>query len=538
MSGLSQSGLNWNNLSRTMHIMAQSKSNNIILQAKSISKTFGGIKALDSVSLEVYKGKVNAIVGENGAGKSTLMKVLTGVYQEYDGQIILDGLKVTFANPKEAQNKGIAIIHQELNLIPYLSVAENVFLGREFVNRLGLIDYKRMYGETKKLLERLDLHINPRIQVSSLRIGQQQIVEIAHALSLDTRIVIMDEPTSAISDPEIEVLFGLIRSLKAQGVAIVYITHKLDELFQIADSVTVLRDGKLVGSSSIEDVTHDDIVRMMVGRDIKDFFVKADVAKSREVFSVRDMCLAHPRRQGDYIVDHVSFTVKAGEVLGLFGLMGAGRTELLEMIFGLHSKRSSGGIFLNGREVKVNSPTDAINLGIGFITEDRKLEGLVWQMSVAASISLASLEQTERFGLLSATLETRLAQDYVERLRIKTPSVQQVVENLSGGNQQKVVIAKWLATNPRILLLDEPTRGIDVNTKNEIYRLISELTQAGLAIVMVSSELPEIMAIADRIIVLSEGKQTAEFTLSQATEELIMKAAIPKSFRLQHSSKV
>jgi len=518
--------------------MVRSKTNNIVLQAKGISKTFGGIKALDGVDLVVYQGQVNAIVGENGAGKSTLMKVLTGVYQEYDGQIILDGRKVTFTNPKEAQNNGIAIIHQELNLIPYLSVAENIFLGREFINRLGLIDYKGMYGETKKLLERLDLHINPRIQVSSLRIGQQQIVEIAHALSLDARIVIMDEPTSAISEHEIKVLFDLIRSLKAQGVAIVYITHKLDELFQIADSVTVLRDGKLVGFRSLENVTHDDIVRMMVGRDLSDFFVKSGVAQSEEVLSVRDMCLAHPRRQGDYVVDHVSFTVKAGEVLGLFGLMGAGRTELLETMFGLHPKRSSGCIFLNGREIKVNSPTDAIKLGIGFITEDRKLEGLVMQMSLAKCITLASLEQTERFGFLSAALETQLAEDYVERLRIKTPSVQQIVENLSGGNQQKVVIAKWLATHPRILLLDEPTRGIDVNAKNEIYRLISELTQAGLAIVMVASELPEIMAIADRIIVLSEGKQTAEFTRSQATEELIMKAAIPKSFWLQHSTKV
>jgi len=518
--------------------MVRSKTNNIVLQAKGISKTFGGIKALDGVDLVVYQGQVNAIVGENGAGKSTLMKVLTGVYQEYDGQIILDGRKVTFTNPKEAQNNGIAIIHQELNLIPYLSVAENIFLGREFINRLGLIDYKGMYGETKKLLERLDLHINPRIQVSSLRIGQQQIVEIAHALSLDARIVIMDEPTSAISEHEIKVLFDLIRSLKAQGVAIVYITHKLDELFQIADSVTVLRDGKLVGFRSLENVTHDDIVRMMVGRDLSDFFVKSGVAQSEEVLSVRDMCLAHPRRQGDYVVDHVSFTVKAGEVLGLFGLMGAGRTELLETMFGLHPKRSSGCIFLNGREIKVNSPTDAIKLGIGFITEDRKLEGLVMQMSLAKCITLASLEQTERFGFLSAALETQLAEDYVERLRIKTPSVQQIVENLSGGNQQKVVIAKWLATHPRILLLDEPTRGIDVNAKNEIYRLISELTQAGLAIVMVASELPEIMAIADRIIVLSEGKQTAEFTRSQATDELIMKAAIPKSFRLQHSTKV
>jgi ribose transport system ATP-binding protein len=392
-----------------------------------------------------------------------------------------------------------------------------------------------MYGETKKLLERLDLYVNPRMKVSSLRIGQQQIIEIAHALSLDARIVIMDEPTSAISEHEIKVLFDLIRFLKDQGVAIVYITHKLDELFQIADSVTVLRDGKLVGSGSIEDITHDDIVRMMVGRDVKDFFVKTEVTKSKEVLSVQNMCLEHPRRQDDYIVDNVSFAVKAGEVLGLFGLMGAGRTELLETIFGLHPKKSSGHIFLNGRQIKVNSPNNAINLGIGFITEDRKLEGLVLQMSVAKSISLASLEQTERFGFLSSSLETKLAQDYVERLRIKTPSLQQVVENLSGGNQQKVVIAKWLATDPQILLLDEPTRGIDVNAKNEIYKLISELAQAGLAIVMVSSELPEIMAIADRIIVLSEGKQTAEYSRSQATEELIMNAAIPKSFSLQYS---
>ncbi len=527
-----------NNHSKTIHIMDQSKTDNIILQAKSISKRFGGIKALDSVNLDIYKGQVNAIVGENGAGKSTLMKVLTGIYQEYDGQIILDGQKVTFINPKEAQNNGITIIHQELNLIPYLSIAENVFLGREFINRFGLIDYNRMYSETRKLLERLDLNINPWIQVSSLKIGQQQIVEIAHALSLDARIVIMDEPTSAISDHEIKVLFDLIGSLKAQGVAIVYITHKLDELFQIADSVTVLRDGKLIGSSSIEDVTHDDIVRMMVGRDINDFFVKSDVTKSREVLCVKNMCLAHARRQDEYVVDHVSFTVKAGEVLGLFGLMGAGRTELLETIFGLHPKRSSGSIFLDGKDVQVNSPTEAINLGIGFITEDRKLEGLVSQMTVAASISLASIEQAEHFGFLSNRLETRLAQDYVERLRIKTQSIQQVVENLSGGNQQKVIIAKWLATKPRILLLDEPTRGIDVNAKNEIYRLISELTQSGLAIVMVSSELPEIMAIADRIIVLSEGKQIAEFSHLQATEELIMKAAIPKSFKLQYSSKV
>ena len=516
--------------------MALFKTDNIVLQARDISKAFGGIKALDRVSLDIYSGKVNAIVGENGAGKSTLMKILSGVHREYEGQIVLDGKPVTFAHPRQAQDNGIAIIHQELNLIPYLSVAENVFLGREFVGLTGMIDYRAMHRETTKILERLDLHINPRVTVSTLRVGQKQVVEIAHALSLHARIVIMDEPTSAISKHEIEILFGLIRSLTAQGVAIVYITHKLVELFQIADTVTVLRDGRLVGSNAIEDVTHDEIVRMMVGRDMQDFFVKANATKPRDVLGVRDVCLAHPRRRGDFVVDHVSFEVKAGEVLGLFGLMGAGRTELLETIFGLHPKHSSGRIFLDGGKVEIKSPTDAIDLGIGFVTEDRKMEGLILDMSVAENISLASLEQVERFGFLSGAIGNRLAQDYVERLRIKTPSVKQIIENLSGGNQQKVVIAKWLATNPRVLLLDEPTRGIDVNAKNEIYRLISELAQEGIAIVMVSSELPEIMAIADRIIVLSEGRKTAEFPHSLTTEEVIMKAAIPKSFHFQHSS--
>ena len=508
--------------------MTLSKTDNVVLQAAGISKAFGGIKALDDVSLEIFAGRVNAIVGENGAGKSTLMKILSGVHTEYDGRIELDGQIAAFANPAEAQGSGIAIIHQELNLIPHLSVAENVFLGREFVNRAGLIDYKAMHDETTRILKRLDLDINPRVDVSGLRVGKQQVVEIAHALSLDARIVIMDEPTSAISDHEIEILFGLIRSLTAQGVAVVYITHKLDELFQIADTVTVLRDGSVVGSAAIEELTHDDIVRMMVGRSTKDFFVKADVATPDVVFAVRDMCLVNPGPREQYAVDHVSFEVRAGEVLGLFGLMGAGRTELLEAIFGLHPARSSVDIFLDGRRIEIDSPIVAIGSGIGFVTEDRKAEGLVLDMSIAANISLASLEQTERLGLLSSRLENGLARDHVKRLGIKTPSVKQIVENLSGGNQQKVVIAKWLATDPRVLLLDEPTRGIDINAKNEIYKLISELARAGLAIVMVSSELPEIMAIADRVIVLSEGRQTAEFKSSQATEELIMNAAIPQ----------
>ncbi len=502
----------------------------IILEAKGIHKAFGGIKALDDASVEIHDAKVNAIVGENGAGKSTLMKILSGVYQDYKGQILLDGSEVRFSNPKEAQDHGIAIIHQELNLVPYLSVAENIFLGREYVNRLCLIDYRRMSRETKVLLDNLNLQIDPQMLVSDLRVGQQQIVEIAKALSsryIGARIIVMDEPTSAISEREIDVLFGLIRSLIQQGVTIVYITHKLEELFRIADRVIVMRDGKVIGSRPLTEVSHDDVVRMMVGRDIKGFFMKAKAAQAEDLLRVQDICLTHRGRHKDYVVDHINFNVKRGEVVGLFGLMGAGRTELLETIFGLHPDTSSGSIFFEDRLVRIDSPIAAIKAGIALVPEDRKLQGLIIEMSVRDNITLASIEQIEQWGFLNNRLEKRLANDYINRLKIKAASVRQKVGNLSGGNQQKVVIAKALATKPRVLLLDEPTRGVDVNAKNEIYKLISELAEAGLGIVMVSSELPEILAISDRIIVLSEGRQTGSFSPSEATEEILLKAAIP-----------
>ncbi|OHB56202.1 MAG: D-xylose ABC transporter ATP-binding protein [Planctomycetes bacterium RBG_13_44_8b] len=500
----------------------------VILEAKGIHKTFGGIKALDDVSIEIHADKVNAIVGENGAGKSTLMKILSGVYQDYKGQILLDGSEVYFSNPREAQNKGIAIIHQELNLIPYLSVAENIFLGREYVNSVGLVDYRRMNRETKDLLDKLNLQIDPQMLVSDLRVGQQQIVEIAKALSQNARVIIMDEPTSAISKREIDVLFGVIRSLVRQGMTIIYITHKLEELFQIADRVIVMRDGKIVGSRPLTGVGHDDVVRMMVGRDIKGFFAKTEAAQTEDVFRIQDMCLVNPDRPGDYVVNHISFGVKKGEVVGLFGLMGAGRTELLETIFGLHPTRSSGLIFLEDHLIRIDTPSSAIQAGIALVPEDRKLQGLIIEMSVRENISLANIEQVELWGFLNSRLENILANDYINRLKIKAASVIQKVGNLSGGNQQKVVLAKWLATKPKVILLDEPTRGIDVNAKNEIYKLISELAAAGLGIVMVSSELPEILAMSDRIIVLSEGRQTGSFNPSQASEEILLKAALPK----------
>jgi ribose transport system ATP-binding protein len=386
-----------------------------------------------------------------------------------------------------------------------------------------------MYDETRALLDQLELEIDPRRSVSELRVGQQQIVEIAKALALDARVIIMDEPTSAISEREVDVLFDLIRSLTKRGVAVVYISHKLEEVSRIADWITVMRDGRTVASRACRALSHDDVVRLMVGREMEEFFSKTEVARGSQVFRVEGVRLAHPERPGDYLVNDVSFSLHRGEVLGLFGLMGAGRTELFETIFGLHPNSSTGRLFLGGAPLNVSSPLDAMEAGLALVPEDRKLQGLVLGMSVSANISLASIKLVERFGLLSDRLERTMAADYANRLRIKVASPRLSVKNLSGGNQQKVVLAKWLATRPKVLLLDEPTRGIDVNAKNEIYKLISELAAAGLAIVMCSSELPEVMTIADRIIVLSEGRLTAEWPRATATEESILKAALPRS---------
>jgi len=515
--------------------MVPVEQNEVILAAEGVSKRFGGVQALDKAAIRVLAGQVHAVVGENGAGKSTLMKILAGVHRDYEGRVMLAGREVIFANPRGAQEAGVAIIHQELNLIPQLSIAENVFLGREFLNGLGLIDFKKTYEETRVLLDNLDLRIDPRRSVTELRVGQQQIVEIAKTLALDARVIIMDEPTSAISEREVDVLFDLIRSLTQRGVAVVYISHKLEEVSRIADWITVMRDGRTVATQACHGVSHDDVVRLMVGRDMDEFFSKTEVAQGAEVFRVEGIRLDHPDRPGDYLVNDISFSVHRGEVLGLFGLMGAGRTELFETIFGLHPKSSTGRLFLDGAELHVASPLDAIEAGLALVPEDRKLQGLVLGMSVSANISLANIVLVERFGFLNGRLEQALAADYGNRLRIKTASPGQSVRNLSGGNQQKVVLAKWLATRPKVLLLDEPTRGIDVNAKNEIYKLISELAAAGLAIVMSSSELPEIMTIADRIIVLSEGRQTAEWPRATATDESILKAALPRSLSVSRA---
>jgi ribose transport system ATP-binding protein len=497
-----------------------------VLEVKNVSKDFSGIYALKNVDMQIYPGEVTAIIGENGAGKSTLMKIVSGVYTDYEGDVLLNGEKVSFKNPKDAGEKGVVIIHQELNLIPYLSIAENLFLGNELVTRFGFLDYPRMHKKAKELLARLHLKINPSTSLNQLRVGQQQLVEIAKALLLESNVLIMDEPTSAISDHEAELLFEIIDELKGRGVAIVYISHKLNELFEVADKFIVLRDGQRTGSGTMEKTTPDQLVRMMVGRDITKGFQKQNAVQEKEVLRVENLCFRNPENENDFLVNDVSFSLNRGEVLGICGLMGAGRTEVLEAIFGLFPQCVSGKIFIEGEEKNIRSVNDAIEAGIGLVPEDRKLQGLVMSMDVAKNTSLASLKKISNFNFINKKKEEELGRQFMKKLNTRVSSPRMEVQQLSGGNQQKVVIAKWLATQPKILLLDEPTRGIDVGAKAEIYKLIDELAAQGLGIVAVSSELPEILALSDKIIVLSESKLTARLSREEATEEVIMKAAL------------
>jgi ribose transport system ATP-binding protein len=500
-----------------------------VLVAENIGKRFAGVTALHEVTMELLPGTVTAIIGENGAGKSTLMKILSGVYAEYEGRVLLNGEEVHFANPKEAQEKGISIIHQELNLIPDLSISDNIFLGRELLTAWGVLDKKAMRRETAALLQRLKLDLDPTTLIRDLKVGQQQVVEIAKALLTDSQVIIMDEPTSAISDHEVEVLFTIIEKLRAEGKAIAYISHKLDELFRIVDRFVVLRDGEVTETGSMQGINHDAIIKKMVGREIATLARDRNPANEQELLTVQNLDMQTRDGQKKDVLKKISFSLKQGEILGIFGLMGAGRTELLECILGIHAGNCTGNILIEGRPVKVKSPREAIQSGIVLVPEDRKKDGLVLGLDVKTNISLSSIHKVLQSGLLDRKKEISLAQQYTDSLRIKTPSPHQIVKNLSGGNQQKVVLARCLATNPKVLMLDEPTRGIDVNAKNEIYKLIFELAQSGLGIIVVSSELPEILAVSDRILVMSEGKITDAFARAEANEDNIMKAAIPKT---------
>lgn len=499
-----------------------------ILQAHAISKSFPGVRALNAVNLKLRRGRLTALLGENGAGKSTLMNIIAGVFSQDSGDITLAGKTVHFANPRQARDAGIAMIYQELNLLPNLSVAENIFLGREPLNRWGLIDTATMHQATERLLTELKLEIKPDTALHQLRVGQQQLIEIAKAISSHARVIIMDEPTSAITEQEITVLFSIIATLKKRGVAIAYITHKLEELPHIGDDAIVMRDGKLIATAQLGNLSRDEMVHLMVGRHMHTTPTREPQHSACEVLRTEDICLSHPDRPDDFLVHKLNFSVHAGEVVGIFGLMGAGRTELLETIFGLHPKCSSGVTFINGKPVNINSPAKAIACGLALAPEDRKREGLILGMSVQENITLARLNHHSRWGLINARTDKTMADATISRLHVKTPSGKALIGNLSGGNQQKVILGKWLANKPCALLLDEPTRGIDVGAKAEIYTMIHALRESRIAIVVVSSELPEILALADRIIVLSEGRKTAEFNRAEANSNAIMKAALPQ----------
>ena len=499
----------------------------VILAASGIEKSFPGVRALGGVGLRVRAGRLVALLGENGAGKSTLMNILSGVFPPDAGTITLDGRPVRFTHPQEARAAGIGIVFQELSLIPFLSVAENIYLGREPRTSAGLIDYPRLHADTAAILRRLDLAVEPTTLVGDLRVGQQQLVEIGRALSAHARVLILDEPTSSLSAHEVDVLFTVIADLKRRGVGLVYITHKFDELAGICDDVTIFRDGLVVGDAPFAGLTRDAIVRLMAGRETKERFTRTSAATAEEVLRATDLSLPGSGPGRRLVVDGVSLTLNRGEVLGIFGLVGAGRTELLETLFGLHPDRAQGTLAVEGKTVAFNSPAAAIAHGLALAPEDRKRDGVVLPMSVAANASLASLTRTLRGGFVSAGREAAYIQPFVDRFRVKTPSLDQLIVNLSGGNQQKVILAKWLATEPRILLLDEPTRGIDVNAKREIYAFIDELARAGLGLIVVSSELPEVLALADRVMVMCEGRNTAEFSRDEATPERVLHAALP-----------
>ncbi|NBC82929.1 MAG: ATP-binding cassette domain-containing protein [Bacteroidetes bacterium] len=499
-----------------------------ILKIRNISKSFHGIKALDDVSMDIYPGQVSVLVGENGAGKSTLMKIISGVYTQYQGHVIYKDKAIDFNSPKDAQENGISIIHQELNTIEGLTIAENVFLGREFRNKFNFIHYRKMNQATRNYLSKIGLDVAPANKVGDLKVSEQQVVEIAKALSFDAGIIIMDEPTSSLTGSEKDALFKIIADLKSRGVAIIYITHKMDEIKHIADQVIGLRDGKMVGQLPAKGLTKDQIIRMMVGRDLTDGFKRSSCIQDTEIMSVHGITQSIPGEKQRYKMQDVSFSLNKGEVLGVFGLIGAGRTELLEALFGVNTADLKGSINVNGKPAKIKHVKDAMNAGMGLVPEDRKLQGLILEMQVMENMSITSLKNLSSVGFIHKKKEKSLAAEYIHKLSIKTPSAFFTTQKLSGGNQQKVVLAKWLEINPGVLLLDEPTRGIDVGAKFEIYKLIDDLAKQGMGIMMVSSELPELLSVADRIMVMCEGAVTAMFNKQEATEEIIINAALPK----------
>lgn len=488
-----------------------------VLQLEHISKSFPGVRALSDVQFEMRAGEVHALLGENGAGKSTLIKIISGVYQPDRGVMRVGGQERRFDNPRAAQSAGIATIYQELSLYPELSVAENIFMGHAPKGPLGALSWGEMRRRSREILDSLNIHdMDVGRKVGTMSVGNRQRVEIAKALSLDARILIMDEPTAALTEADVERLFSIVRLLRERGVGIVYISHRLQEVFELTDRVTVLRDGQYVGTKDVKDVTESELITMMVGRTIDDLFPKLKAEIGETVLEVRDL-KREPNTRG------ISFQLRRGEILGLAGLVGSGRSELAQVIFGF-TPADSGEIKVRGKTVAIRHPGDAMNLGIAYVPEDRGQQGLVRPMRVRENVSMAVLKELSRATFIQRRAERNLALQTVEQLRVRTAGIEQIVGRLSGGNQQKVVIGKWLAVKPGILIMDEPTRGIDVGAKAEIHRLMSELAQQGMAVLMISSELPEVLGMSDRVLVMREGKIAGEFSREEATQEKIAAA--------------
>ncbi|MCL2490479.1 MAG: ATP-binding cassette domain-containing protein [Propionibacteriaceae bacterium] len=497
-----------------------------ILEMRSITKTFPGVVALDDVTLTVKRGEIHAICGENGAGKSTLMKVLSGVhpYGTYEGQIIYEGEEARFHSINDSEHKGIVIIHQELALSPYQSIAENIFLGNERFTKAHLIDWNRTNADAKELMDRVGLVENPTTPISTIGVGKQQLVEIAKALSKSVKLLILDEPTAALNDTDSEHLLGLLRGLQAQGITCIMISHKLSELMEIADTITVIRDGKTIESMPGPEATQERLIKDMVGREMSSRYPTREHNIGEEVFRVEDWTVYHPTQPGRLMIDNASFYVRAGEVVGIAGLMGAGRTELAMSLFGhSYGKNISGHTYIHGEEVHLHTVNEAIAHGVAYVSEDRKRYGLNLLTNIVTNTTAAGISKlTSRLGFINDNKGAQVADEYRELLGIRTPSVMAAITKLSGGNQQKVVVAKWLYADPEILILDEPTRGIDVGAKYEIYTIINDLVAQGKAVIVISSELPEVMGVSDRIYTLSFGSVTGEVPIAEATPEKLM----------------
>jgi rhamnose transport system ATP-binding protein len=488
-----------------------------IVELIGISKQFGAVQALRDVDLNLYPGEVHALLGENGAGKSTLVKLLAGIHRPDTGAIRIGGKEVELHSPAQARNFGIAVIHQEPTLFPDLNVAENVFMGRHPRDRFGRVAWQKMYQEVEHLLASLDVHLNVYTPVQGLSVADQQLVEIAKALSLQSRVLIMDEPTAALSAHEVHELFTIVKQLRERGVAILFVSHRLEEVFELAERVTILRDGMRVSTTPIAELNTEEIIRQMVGRELETLYPKSDVEPGEVILDVR-----HLTHKGEF--EDVSFQLRQGEILGFAGLVGAGRTEVARVIFGI-DRADAGEIRIGGKPVQIHSPEAAMKYRIAYVPEDRRQHGLIMDFSIVRNMTLPILRQTSLLGLVNQQREREIAKDYSAQLQVRSAGIDQLVKALSGGNQQKVVLAKWLITNPSVLILDEPTRGIDVGSKAEVHRIISELARKGLAIILISSELPEVLAMADRVLVMHEGRIAAEFTHAEADQEKVMFAA-------------